>query len=210
MGGGLGHRRDEGDGRGAAADDDDLLAGVVEIGGPLLRVDDAAAKAIGTGELRHVALLVVVVAGTHEEEGAGARGALARLALLHLYCPTRLLGGPVRVNDSVAVANVSIDAVLLRRLFQIIEDVGTLGDRLLVGPGAEGEAHGVHIGVRPYAGVAEEIPGAAERLAAFHNEESLLGAVYLEMVGCADTGEARAYDQYVKVFCHMVYLKIFL
>ena len=54
----------------AAADDDDALSLVVDVRRPLLRVHDAAAEPLAPGELRRVALLVVVVAGAHEEEVA--------------------------------------------------------------------------------------------------------------------------------------------
>ena len=70
VGGALGELRDERHGGRAAADDDDALALVVDVGRPLLRVHDAAAEALAPGELRRVALLVVVVAGAHEEEVA--------------------------------------------------------------------------------------------------------------------------------------------
>ncbi len=74
--GGLRHGWDQGDGRGTAAYDDDLLTGVVEILRPLLRMDDASAELVGTGEGRSIALLVVVVTGAHEQERAGVNGRL--------------------------------------------------------------------------------------------------------------------------------------
>ena len=48
----VGQRRHQRDRRGAAADDHDLLAGVVEVLGPVLGVDDRALEVVGARELR--------------------------------------------------------------------------------------------------------------------------------------------------------------
>ena len=66
-----GHFRDQGDGGGPAADHHHPLAGVVEIGRPELRMDDASGEIRLAGEVRPVTLSIVVVAGAHVQEGAG-------------------------------------------------------------------------------------------------------------------------------------------
>ena len=63
-----GNQRDRG---GAAADHHDLLAGVVEVFGPVLGMHDGAAELLDAGEVGGVALVVVVVAAAEEHE-AGA------------------------------------------------------------------------------------------------------------------------------------------
>ena len=51
--------------------DDDPLAGVVEVGGPLLRVHDPPAEVLETRERRGEAGVVAVVARAQEQEAAG-------------------------------------------------------------------------------------------------------------------------------------------
>src|SRR3712207_8761366 len=48
-----------------------------------------------------------------------------------------------------------------------------VGDRLLVPPRLELVAERVQVGVRPDAGVAEQVPGAARRLAGLQDREAL-------------------------------------
>ena len=64
----VGHGRNEGHRRGARPDDRNPLAGVVEIFGPFLGVDDLAAERVGAGELGGEASAVRVVPGAHEHE----------------------------------------------------------------------------------------------------------------------------------------------
>ena len=71
MRGGFGHGGDDGDGGGAAADDHDAFARVIERPRPVLRMDDAAAEVLHAGPAGRVAVDVVVVAGADEEKVAG-------------------------------------------------------------------------------------------------------------------------------------------
>src|SRR5207248_10265227 len=64
----VGHRGDEGNGGGATADHDDLLAGVVQVLGPVLRVDHLAGELFDAREIRQVTGVVVVVTATDIEE----------------------------------------------------------------------------------------------------------------------------------------------
>ena len=49
-------------------------------------------------------------------------------------------------------------------------------------------------------GIAEEVPGAADRLARLEDRVALAGAALLQVVGGADAGEAGADDQHVDMF----------
>ena len=91
----LRHARHERDGGGAAADDHDALAGVVEVVGPVLRVHEAALEVVGAGNRGRVPLVVAVVAGADRQEGAGEGD---RLAILR-----RRLGGTRRRRCVTAV-----------------------------------------------------------------------------------------------------------
>ena len=92
----LGHRRDQGDRGRAAADHDDALARVVEVGGPVLGVDDLAGEALDALELGRVALVVAVVAGAAEQEVAGKQLAAAVIGALDLDRPAGLVARPAR------------------------------------------------------------------------------------------------------------------
>src|ERR1700733_3258525 len=66
----LGQRRDQRHRRSAAADDHHLLALVVKILRPVLWMNNRAVELVEAGEVRGVALVVVVVPGPEEEEAA--------------------------------------------------------------------------------------------------------------------------------------------
>ena len=104
--GGLGHRRDERDRGGAAADHDDLLAGVVEVLGPGLRVHDRSGEAVHAGEVGLVALVVAVVAGAGEEEAGGELHGLSGVGALGGDVPHAVGGRPGGVGDPVVEADV--------------------------------------------------------------------------------------------------------
>jgi hypothetical protein len=196
-----GHQRDRG---GARADDDDLLAGVVEVLGPELRVHDLALKPLGTGELRCVPGLVVVVARAAPQQAAGDRPGL-RLAAgracrdLDGHGPALVAGVPGRRDDLVAVADQSVDAVLLRDGAQVVEDQRTVGQRGVAGPGTPAVAEGEHVGVRADAGVAEEVPRAAEALAGLQDRHAAARVAAAQLRGGTDAGQAGPHHQDVDV-----------
>src|SRR4029077_5257607 len=113
--------------------------------------------------------------------------------------PQRLLTRPLGGEDLVAEADVVLDPVLARGLLAVVADFLDGGGRVLVGPRLEGVAEGVHVGVGADAGIAEEVPGAADRLARLEDRVALAGAVPLQMGTGADAGEAGADDQDVDV-----------
>ena len=99
------HRRHQGHRRGAAADHDHALAGIVDVVGPFLRMDDAALEALLAGKLRQVACLVVVVAAAHPQEAAGEAPRDTIGAAFDLDGPARVRRRPRGGNDLVAVAD---------------------------------------------------------------------------------------------------------
>src|SRR5215469_8995437 len=64
----LGHERH---GRCTATDHHDALAGIIETGGPMLRMDNRAPEPLRAPEFREIAGAVTVIARAHEEEVAG-------------------------------------------------------------------------------------------------------------------------------------------
>jgi hypothetical protein len=82
-----GQRRHQGHRRGAAADDDNALAAVVEVGWPVLRMHDAAGKAFAAGEFGREPRRVVVIARAHVEKIAAQPQILS--VVLHRHQPAR-------------------------------------------------------------------------------------------------------------------------
>ena len=200
----IGQRWNESHCRRTAADHDDLLARVVEVLGPVLGVDDGALEVLRAGELRRVALVVVVVAAASEQEVAGD---------LHLFAvaldakrPPVVRVGPVGGDHLLAVPDVLVDAGLGDRLLEIVHDRRAVGDGLLGRPRLEPESEGEHVGVRADARVLEQVPGAAEVLAALQDEVALVGTAVLQMPGRADAGDAGSHDDDVDKFGHAVNL----
>src|SRR6478609_6326288 len=96
-------------------------------------------------------------------------------------------------------ADFFVDAILDRRLPNVIEDVRPVGDRLRLRPRLERVAEREHVGVGADPGVLEEVPGPAAALAPLEDRIALAGAVGLEVDGGADAREAGADDQDVEV-----------
>ena len=81
----------------------------------------------------------------------------------------------------------------------VIQYRGTIGDGLGVAPWAKAIAERVHVGVGANAGIAEEIPGATDRVTPFEYDEALIGAVHLQMTRSTNSRQPRAHDYDVHV-----------
>ncbi len=102
----------------------------------------------------------------------------------------------------VAEADVPVDAVLGRRLAHVVQDRRAVGDRLGSAPRAEGVAERVHVRVRSDAGVAEQVPGAADGSARLEDGVARPRAARLQVAARADAGQPGAHDQHVEVRRH--------
>ena len=191
-------RRDEGHRRRPAADHHHAPAGVVQVLRPGLGVDEPAPVAVGAGKARHEPARVVVVARAGEQEAAGeADGRVARP--LHLQRPGGLRRGPGGLHDLVAEADQPVRAVLGRRLADVAQDGGPVGDGLGLRPRPEDVAERVHVAVGADAGVAEQVPRPADRLARLKDQHGAAGTFLLQVVRRPDAGEPRADDDDVVV-----------
>ena len=195
----VGHRRNQRHGRCAGADHHHLLARIVEVLRPELRVDGLALERRPPREGRGVALRVVVIARAHVEEVAGELRGLGRLALEVIHRPQRRSGVPARGDDLVAIADLILDPDLLGGVLKIFEDRRAVGDGLGLRPRAERKAQRVHVRVRADAGIAEQVPGAAHLLAPLEQGEGPVRTARLEEVSGANAGNARPDHQHVKV-----------
>ena len=97
-------------------------------------------------------------------------------------------------------ADFLVDAVLGRGLADVVQDPRPVGDRLRLGPRLERIAQREHVAVGADAGIAEQIPGAADAVAALEDDETLAGALLLQVIARADAGQPGADDQHVEMF----------
>src|SRR5690554_3782504 len=195
MGGALGERWEERDGCGAASDNHDALTIIFKRLIPELRVDERALEVLPPGIFGRIALVVIVVAGAGVEELSAVSLLFARLLVEHLDGPARFLGRKTRGYDLATKTDLGEDAVLARRLFDVLANRMPIRDRFLSRPRFEGVAERVHIGIRADAGIAEEIPRSADPLARLKDHEGASRAIFREMIRGADAGEPGADDQ---------------
>src|SRR5215469_6512226 len=98
-------------------------------------------------------------------------------------------------------ADFLVDAVLGRGLAHIVQDVRSIGNSLRFRPRLEGIAQREHVAVGTNAGIAEQVPSAADAVATLQDDEALARAFRLEVIARADTGQTGADDQNVEMFC---------
>ena len=165
----------------------------------MLRVDRLALEDVRAGEIGGVALVVVVIATAQEQEVAG-QGAGRAVGPGDLDGPGGVLCRPAGADDLAVELDVLVDPVVAGGVAHITQDRGAVGDGLGLGPRLEDVAQGIHVGVRPDAGVAEQIPGAADGRAPFQDRIGATRTVGLQVNGGADSRKARAHDQDVEMF----------
>ncbi len=205
----LGARRQrghEGHGGGAASDHDHALARAVEAGRPVLGMNHRALEALAAGEGRAVALVVAVVAGASVQEAAAQPRPLAAVGVFDLHRPASLGARPLGAHGALPEANARLDPVLAGRRADVLEDRRAADQRGVLLPRAERVGEREHVRVRAHAGVAEEIPRAAERVARLDDREGPPGKAPAQVTGRADPREARSHDQDVHVLGRRVSL----
>jgi hypothetical protein len=166
-------------------------------------MNDAALEIRDALELRRVALLVAVIAAAQEQKIAAEAHGRVVFSPLRLDGPARILRRPRRARHAVGKTDVLLDAVVLRGLANVVQDCRTRGNGLVVGPRLERIAEREHVRIRADAGIAEQIPGAADRCAPFQDRVALVRAFLLQVIGGADARKPGADDQHVDMFgCH--------
>ena len=86
------------------------------------------------------------------------------------------------------------DGVLRRRFMDVGPNRRPIGDRLGVYPRLEVVAEGVHVAVGANAGIAKQVPGAADGVAPLQNGEGPIRALPPQMAGGPNTGNPGADD----------------
>ena len=125
--------------------------------------------------------------------------ALARAAF-GLHGPARVRRRPRRPLDPMVEADFLVDAVLGGGLAHVIQNPRPVGDRLRLGPRLERIAQREHVAVGADAGIAKQIPGAADAVAALEDDVALAGAFLLQVKTRADAGQPGADDQDIDMF----------
>src|SRR6185436_14110179 len=115
--------------------------------------------------------------------------------------PTRLRRRPRGALDAMIEANLPVDAVVDRGLADVIQDVGSVGDRLRLGPRLERVAEREHVRVGADAGIAKQVPGAADAVAPLNDDVALARAFLLQVIARADPGKAGADDEDIEMLC---------
>src|SRR6185437_15202443 len=145
-------------------------------------MNDPAREIVPAGEFRRVAFLVSVIAGTHEKEIAGEGddlGCALTTRALGFHGPPRVGRRPRRAPHAMAKADSLVDAVLRRSFSDVVENARAVSDRLRFGPRFERIAQRKHVAVGTNAGIAEEVPGAADAIASLQDHEAFARAFVL-------------------------------
>ena len=102
----------------------------------------------------------------------------------------------------MAEANLAVDAKFARGVADVLQDRGTIGDRLLARPGPKAETQRIHVGIGADAGITEQIPGAADRSASFNDCPAQLRAARTQIIGGRHPRDSGADYQYIDIFGH--------
>ena len=147
------------------------LSGIIEVVGPVLGVNDPSLKTFDPRPVWRVALIIVVVAGTHKEEGAGEPDRRSIRHTHSIHAPTRIDGRPGSAENAMPEMDLSIDPVFTRRLLNVAQDRWTVRHRLQPAPGTKTIAKRMHIRVRTDTRIAKEVPRAADGVTALKDGE---------------------------------------
>ena len=184
--------------RGARADNDHLLPGVVQVLRPGQRVDDLPAELLRPRPLGRVALVLAVVPLAHPDEVGAVPEPLAGVQAGDLHGPPARVGGEARGGDALLVADVRAEVVLVDDFPQVRADLFG-GGQFVLDPRLEAVPERVHVAVRPDPRVPVDRPRAAEGLPRLKDGEALALEAMCQVVGDADPGDAGPHHEHVEV-----------
>jgi hypothetical protein len=145
-------------------------------------------------------MVVAIVAAAQIEEIASERNRLARGFAFRIDGRSRVGGRPCGAGHAMLESNLAMDSVLARCVANVAEYRETIGKGSRIGPRPESVAERVHIGVRPYARIAKQVPCAADRVARLEDRVAPGGATVLQVVFSADSGVTRANHEHIEMF----------
>src|SRR6266849_6083944 len=198
MGGILGDGRNQRRRGGAGADHDDFLVLVVEIVGPLLRMNDPALEGLHGLPLRRITFRVPVIALAHPEEVRREANRFAGIDPDGFDGPEIFLARPPCRGNLVLVADVGGEGVFLDDFAHIAQNLRSGRDRG-AGPRLEPVAEGMQVAVGPDAGIAVGQPGSAKAVLRLQDNETCPRTLLGQMVGRAHPGNAGARDDNIEM-----------
>ncbi|CRO39226.1 hypothetical protein PAERUG_E10_London_26_VIM_2_06_13_01056 [Pseudomonas aeruginosa] len=175
-----------------------MLAPIVQALGPVLRVDDLPLELLRALEAWAEALVITVVAACAEQPAAFDGAGFCRVAVLDAYCPQPFVALPIRRDHFLPVLDEGVQLVFSDGFSQVFENVGGIRQRFRLGPRLEVEAEGVQVRVGAYAGIAEQVPGAAHSLPGLENRKHLVRLVTSKVSRSADARHTGSYDQNIE------------
>jgi hypothetical protein len=176
-------------------DHDHVLVPVIEVLRPVLGMDDGSGEFVNTGKLRHVPLVLVVVARADDQEGRDERALLATASVFRLHEPPGLFGVPVGRLDFLAKLYPVADTEFVDRFVEIAQDLFAAGENFRSEPRLEVVGVRKHVGVGSYARIPEQVPGATDAAATLEYADPTAGKAPRQPAGYADAGDACANDQ---------------
>ncbi|PAV72389.1 hypothetical protein WR25_15956 [Diploscapter pachys] len=183
MPGFVGHGRYQRGRGGTAADHHDVLAGVVQVLRPVLRMDPHPFERLLAGKARQETCVVVVVAGAAQQELAAVLPHRCAGLMHGADLPQALLAAPVGAGDLHAVMDLLVQAMLPGRVLDVPPDRGAVGEHLGASPQAELVAVAEHVRIGTDAWVTEQVPGAAHAGAPLEDRHAALRELLRQLAG---------------------------
>src|SRR3954447_14807250 len=152
---------------------------------------------IDAGEVGTVGLVVVVVAGTEEQEPASVRS--GRSTLLRLHGPRVGFPIPIRRPDIRVEPDVIVDAMLAGGVGKVLPDVLAVDDHLGPGPRLPRKAQCVDITIRPNARIPEQVPRSAQPSPSLQHRVGQPRVALADPVRDSDAAVASADDQPIAI-----------
>src|ERR1700754_4598154 len=100
----------------------------------------------------------------------------------------------------MAVTNCLINTVLGGGITDVAEDGWAVGDGFGITPGTEAIAECEHIGIGSHARIPKQVPGAADHIPPFEDDETLPRALHLQMESRTNPRQPRPHNYYVHMF----------
>ncbi|MNQ55376.1 hypothetical protein D3C85_694700 [compost metagenome] len=191
------HRRNQGGRSCAATDHHDLLALIVQVLWPVLRVNQGAFEVLLAWEVGEKTIVVVVITGAAHKVFATVVSGFAARLMQRCQVPQPLLAGPVCTGNLDPVLNLIGYAIFRSGVLDIFTDLRTIGQHLALVPRAELVAEAEHVRIGAYSWIAKQIPCSTDAVTALQDRQGFPWKLLRKMAGSTNARQARANDQYV-------------
>ena len=172
----IGHGGHDCDSSGAAADDNDPLVPIVEIGRPVLGVNALPLELLHARKVGQIAGFVIVVTGATDKEVATEVAGQTGIQIPGADDPVLLLAAPLSLLGFDPEADQFVDAILAGGFTDVATNGLAVGECIQVIPRPEIVTEAEHVRIGAYSGIAEQVPCTANALAAFEDCQSFAGA----------------------------------